>query len=129
MLDGPVARMRHEVSPLGQVIDPIADKLMINSAAVILSRTRGFPWWATGLLLLRDLAIVLGGLLVYRRHAEISVAHPAGKATTVAMAAAMILYLADGPRSGRPALYAALLPFGASMIVYSRKFLQFFRHT
>jgi CDP-diacylglycerol---glycerol-3-phosphate 3-phosphatidyltransferase len=122
ILDGPVARMRQEVSPLGKVLDPIADKLMIDSAAITLSQKHGFPWWATGLLLARDLALVLGGLLVYRRRAEISVAHPAGKATTLALALAMILYLADGPRAGKPALYAALLPFGASLVVYARKF-------
>jgi CDP-diacylglycerol--glycerol-3-phosphate 3-phosphatidyltransferase len=124
VLDGPVARMRHEVSPLGKVLDPIADKLMINTTAIALSRTRGFPWWATGLLLARDAAILLGGLLVYRRRAEITVAHAAGKATTAGLAAAMLLYLADGPRSGRPALYAALVPFGASLIVYGKKFVQ-----
>src|SRR5829696_3527001 len=83
MLDGPVARMRREVSPLGQVLDPIADKLMIDAAAITLSQTRAFPWWATSLLLARDLAILLGSLFVYRRHAQISVADPAGKATTV----------------------------------------------
>jgi CDP-diacylglycerol--glycerol-3-phosphate 3-phosphatidyltransferase len=127
MLDGPVARMRHEVSPLGQVLDPIADKLMIDAAAITLSQTRAFPWWATGLLLARDLAILLGSLFVYRRHAQISVADPAGKATTVALAGAMILYLADGPRSGKPALYLALLPFGASLVVYARKFVQVVR--
>jgi len=124
MLDGPVARMRHEVSPLGKVLDPIADKLMIDTTAIILSQTRGFPWWVTGMLLARDLALLLGSLLVYRRHAEISIADAAGKATTVALAGAMILYLADGPRSGKPALYAALLPFGASLVVYARKFVQ-----
>ena len=123
-LDGPVARMRQEVSPLGKLLDPIADKLMIDAAAVTLSQTRQFPWWATGLLLARDLAILLGSLLVYRRHAQISVADPAGKATTVALAGAMILYLADGPRSGKPALYLALLPFGASLVVYARKFVE-----
>jgi CDP-diacylglycerol---glycerol-3-phosphate 3-phosphatidyltransferase len=128
MLDGPVARMRREVSPLGQVLDPIADKLMIDTAAITLSQTRAFPWWATSLLLARDLAILLGSLFVYRRHAQISVADPAGKATTVALAGAMILYLADGPRSGKPALYVALLPFGASLVVYARKFAQVFRH-
>jgi CDP-diacylglycerol--glycerol-3-phosphate 3-phosphatidyltransferase len=125
VVDGPVARMRQEVSQLGKVIDPIADKLMIDSAAITLSQTRGFPWWATGLLLARDLAILLGGLLVYRRRARISMAHPAGKATTLALASAMILYLADGPRSGKPALYVALLPFGASLVVYAREFLEF----
>ena len=123
VIDGPLARMRHEVSPLGQVLDPIADKLMTNTTAVALSRTRGFPWWATGLLLARDLAILLGSLFVYRRHAKINVAHPSGKATTFGIAAAMLLYLADGPRSGRPALYLALLPFGWSMVVYGKQFL------
>ncbi len=124
VLDGPVARMRQEVSPLGKVLDPVADKLMIDTTAVALSQTCGFPWWATGLLLARDLAIVVGSMFVYRRRAEISVAHPAGKATTLALAASMLLYLADGPRSGRPALYAAMIPFGASMVVYGKKFLQ-----
>jgi CDP-diacylglycerol--glycerol-3-phosphate 3-phosphatidyltransferase len=128
VLDGPVARMRHEVSSLGKVLDPIADKLMINTTAIALSQTREFPWWATGLLITRDLAILLGGMLLYRRHAHISVAHPAGKITTVALAAAMLLYLADGPRSGRPALYAALVPFGASLVVYGKKFLSLLRH-
>ena len=128
VLDGPVARMRQEVSPLGQVLDPIADKLMIDTTAITLSQTRGFPWWATGLLLARDAALLLGSLLVYRRHAKISVADPAGKATTLALASAMILYLADGPRSGKPALYIALLPFGASLVVYARKFLEMVRH-
>src|SRR5690242_18495986 len=107
--DGPVARMRHEVSSLGKVLDPIADKLMINATAIALSRTRGFPWWATGLLMARDVAILLGGTLVYRQRAEILLAHPAGKLTTLALAAAMLLYLADGPRSGKPALYIALV--------------------
>ena len=128
MLDGPIARMRHEVSPLGKMLDPIADKLMIDTAAITLSQTRAFPWWATGLLLARDLAILLGSLFVYRRRAQISVADPAGKATTVALAGAMILYLADGPRSGKPALYVALLPFGASLVVYARKFLDLLKH-
>lgn len=124
LLDGPVARMRQEVSPLGKVLDPIADKLMIDTTAIALSQTRGFPWWVTGLLLARDAALLLGSLLVYRRHAQISVADPAGKATTLALAGAMILYLADGPRSGKPALYVALVPFGVSLLVYGRKFVQ-----
>lgn len=122
--DGPVARMRHEISPLGKVLDPIADKLMINVTAIALSRLRGFPWWATGLLIARDIAILLGGTVVYRQRAEILMAHPAGKLTTLALAATMLLYLADGPRSGKLALYAALVPFGTSLVVYTKMFLK-----
>jgi CDP-diacylglycerol--glycerol-3-phosphate 3-phosphatidyltransferase len=117
-LDGPVARHRNEVSALGKVLDPIADKIMINAMALRLSQTRGFPWWATGLLVARDLGIVVGAALVYRRRAEITLAHPTGKATTLALTAAMLCYIGDGERSGRPMLYVALLPFVASMAVY-----------
>lgn len=127
LFDGPVARMRGEVSPLGKVLDPIADKLMVDITAVALSRTRGFPWWATGLLLARDAIIVAGSALLFRRRAEIAAAHPSGKATTLTLAAAMLLYLADGPRSGKPVLFAALLPFGVSVAVYGRKLIQALR--
>ncbi len=43
-LDGPIARHRHEISSLGKVLDPIADKLMVDATAVTLSQSRGFPW-------------------------------------------------------------------------------------
>ena len=122
LLDGPIARRRQEVSPLGQVLDPIADKMMIDATAVTLSRTRGFPWWATTVLIGRDLTILLGGTLVLRRRSRITLAHPAGKATTATLTTALLLYIADGPRSGRPALYVALVPFLGSMIVYFRNF-------
>lgn len=124
ILDGPVARMRQEVSPLGKILDPIADKLMVDTTAIALSRTRGFPWWATGALLARDAAILLGSLFIYRRHSELAVSNVAGKATTLALAGAMVLYLADGPRSGRPALYAALVPFTVSALLYGKRFAQ-----
>ncbi len=122
VVDGPIARHRNEVSSLGQILDPVADKLMIDATAVTLSRSRGFPWWATGALLLRDACIVVGSVAVLRRRATISLAHPTGKATTAGLTAAMLLYIADGPRSGRPALYAALIPFVGSLIVYIGRF-------
>ena len=126
-LDGPVARWRQEVSPLCKVLDPIADKIMIDATAIALTQTREFPAWVTVLLLARDLGIVLGALLVYRRGAEVTVAHPAGKATTLALTAVMLLYAADGPRSGRPALYVASVPFVLSMAVYGRQLWRYIK--
>jgi CDP-diacylglycerol---glycerol-3-phosphate 3-phosphatidyltransferase len=126
-LDGPVARLRQEVSPLGKVLDPLADKIMIDTVAIALTQTREFPAWVTGLLLARDLGIVLGALLVYRRHAEVTVAHPAGKATTLALTGVMLLYAADGPRSGRPALYVASVPFVLSMAIYGRQLWRYIK--
>lgn len=122
-LDGYLARHRDEVSPLGEILDPIADKLVLDTTAIALSQTRAFPWWVTGLLLLRDIGILLAAWLVYRRKAHITVAQTAGKATTVGLTAAMLLYTVDGPRSGKPVLYATLVPFALSFWQYGRRFL------
>lgn len=121
-IDGPIARHRGEVSDLGKLLDPIADKLLIDATALTLSLYRQFPWWITALFVARDLTILIGGILIYRRKAEIVTANEAGKLTTVTLTGAMLLYIADGPRRGKPALYVALLPFTASLIAYIRSF-------
>ncbi|GAB4433123.1 MAG: CDP-alcohol phosphatidyltransferase family protein [Chloroflexi bacterium OHK40] len=126
-VDGPIARARGEESRLGKLLDPIADKLLIDGAAVILSQTRGFPWWATGLLLFRDAGIIAAAVLLLRRRAQISSAELTGKATTALLTLAALLYVADGPRSGKPALYAALVPFALSFVQYGRRFLRAIR--
>ena len=121
-IDGPIARRRGEVSELGKLLDPIADKLLIDGTAVTLSIYRGFPWWISALFVARDLTILFGGVAIFRRNGEIVTANAAGKLTTVALTGAMLLYIADGPRSGKPALYIALLPFSVSLVAYIRSF-------
>jgi phosphatidylglycerophosphate synthase len=123
-VDGPLARLRGEVSPLGELLDPIADKLVLDSTALMLSRTRGFPWAITWLLIFRDVGIVLAAFVVYRRQASITGAQSSGKLTTVALTAATLCYIADGPRSGRPALWLAMIPFGLSFVQYGGRFIR-----
>ncbi len=126
-VDGPLARYREEVSPLGKVLDPIADKLVLNITMLTLVRTRAFPRWFVVLLLIRDIGILLAGLLIYRRRAQVATAKPAGKATTVVLTLAVLLYTADGPRSGRPVLYLALVPFALSFWQYGKLFIKLMR--
>jgi len=123
-VDGPIARSRGEVSRLGELLDPISDKLLLDGSAIILSQTRGFPWWVTGLLLFRDLGILAAAVLMLRRRAHVATAASAGKLTTAMLALAALLYLADGPRTGRPVLYLALVPFSLSFVQYGRRFWQ-----
>jgi CDP-diacylglycerol--glycerol-3-phosphate 3-phosphatidyltransferase len=127
-IDGPIARARGEVSRLGEILDPIADKLLLDATAVQLSRTRGFPWWITGLLLFRDVGILLAGGLVLRRRAHVTTAQSAGKATTVLLTVTVLLYLAGQPRWGRIALALAMIPFGISFVQYGIRFVELMRH-
>jgi CDP-diacylglycerol--glycerol-3-phosphate 3-phosphatidyltransferase len=126
-VDGPLARWRGEVSQLGELLDPIADKLVLDSAALVLSQTRSFPWAVTGLLIFRDVGILLAALVVLRSQAHITTAQTSGKLTTVALTAATLCYIADGPRSGRPALWLAMIPFGLSFVQYGTRFIQMMR--
>ena len=123
-VDGPIARSRGEVSQLGELLDPIADKLVLDSTALVLSRTRGFPWAVTWLLIFRDVGIILAALVVFSRRASITSAQSSGKLTTVALTAATLCYIADGPRSGRPALWLAMIPFGLSFVQYGARFIR-----
>ncbi|NTU78549.1 MAG: CDP-alcohol phosphatidyltransferase family protein [Chloroflexales bacterium] len=123
-IDGPIARARGEVSRLGKLLDPIADKLLIDGSAIILSQTRGFPWWATGLILFRDIGILAAAVVVLARRDQITPAASAGKLTTALLTAAALLFIADGPRTGKPALYLAMVPFGLSFVQYGRHFVR-----
>ncbi len=73
-VDGWVARRTGQVSELGKVLDPVADRLAI-AAGLIAFAVRGvFPWWAALLIIVRDVAILLAGALVlWRRQVRIDV--------------------------------------------------------
>ncbi len=73
-IDGYVARRTGQVSEVGKVLDPTADRLAIIAGLVALVVRGAFPLWAALLVLVRDVAIVLAGavLLASRRpHIEV----------------------------------------------------------
>jgi len=55
-LDGYLARRLHQVTRLGQVLDPLADRLYILSTLVGLLVRGVLPWWFVAVILLRDVA-------------------------------------------------------------------------
>lgn len=68
-VDGYVARRYHQWSELGTVLDPLADKLLLVSAIVLLSfphphRFEQIPLWLTGLIIGRDVVLGIGALVV-----------------------------------------------------------------
>ena len=122
-VDGPIARRRGEVSALGKLLDPIADKLTLDGVAVALSLRRGFPWWVTGLLLGRDAAIVLGATAIFRDSTEITTPNYAGKLTTAMLTGALLLYGLEVQPWGRRLLEATLVPLGVSCLQYGQRYL------
>lgn len=96
-LDGWVARARAETSALGAALDPLADKLLIAAALLLLVKTgviAGYETLAALAILLRELLV--GGLREAAGAAALPVSR-LGKAKTVLQAAAATLLLADAP--------------------------------
>lgn len=63
-LDGAVARLFHQQSPLGVALDPIADKTLMTTAYLALTFRGVLPWWLTILVLSRDLAIIITAVVI-----------------------------------------------------------------
>lgn len=95
ILDGHLARARDEVTEWGKIIDPIADKLAIDSIAALLVYLKGLPIWVAAAVIGRDLAIVIGGFLLASKIKEVPSANFWGKATTCVMAALLLTYAMD----------------------------------
>lgn len=61
-IDGYIARRWNQVSKLGQILDPIADRLLIIFSTVALAIAKIIPWWALVLVVLRD--VIMAALVV-----------------------------------------------------------------
>jgi len=56
-LDGHIARRRKQVTRLGQLLDPIADKLLISAALISLVENQLAPAWAVVIIIGREFAV------------------------------------------------------------------------
>lgn len=98
-LDGFIARFWNQESPLGAYLDPMADKLLLTSAYVILSfphlnHGAEIPVWVTVLVLARDVLITAVALIMYLA-AGVRRFPPSilGKITTVFQVTAVVIVL------------------------------------
>ena len=95
ILDGTLARARNEVTEWGKIIDPIADKLAIDTIAALLVVLKGLPVWVAAAIIGRDILIIIGGALMASRIKEVPSSNAWGKATTCVMAALLLTYAVD----------------------------------
>ena len=94
-LDGELARRRGLVTAFGTVADPIADKALTGSALVALSVLGLVPWWATIVMMGREIGITLLRFAVLRH--GIIPASRGGKAKTLVQAFAIGFYVLPLP--------------------------------
>ena len=92
-LDGTIARRFDQVSRLGQLLDPIADRLYIATTLLSLAWYGVIPWWLVVVLVARDAFILAMAPLVRRHRLPIPPVHFVGKAATFNLLAAFPVLL------------------------------------
>lgn len=117
-LDGDIARKRGQVTDFGKIADPIADKLLIGSALVLLSALNELAWWVTILMLVRELGITVLRFVVIRY--GVIPASRGGKLKTVLQTAGISLFLLPLksliPWLGDVAFYVMLVALAVTLI-------------
>ena len=90
-VDGYVARHFNQVSRVGQLLDPAADRLFIFSTLIGLAWTGFIPWWLAGVIFAREfLLLIVGVILANYGYGPLPV-HHLGKMGTFALLTAMPL--------------------------------------
>jgi CDP-diacylglycerol---glycerol-3-phosphate 3-phosphatidyltransferase len=126
-LDGYLARRRRQVTWLGQVLDPIADKLLTSAAFISLVQLGLAPAWMVALIIGREFVITALRSLAYTKGFTIP-ASPLGKAKMASQVTAiLVLLFATGPFPwlawvGYVTLWAVMLLAVVSAVDYYRQF-------
>ena len=127
-LDGYLARRRRQVTWLGQVLDPIADKLLTSAAFISLVQLGLAPAWMVALIIGREFAITGLRSLAYTKGITIP-ASPLGKIKMGSQVTAILLLIL-GWRPvpwlapvGYAALWVVMLTAVVSAVDYYRRFV------
>lgn len=126
--DGYLARRRKQITPLGEVIDPLADKLLTSAAFISLVQMELAAAWMVAVIIGREFAVTALRSLGYARGVSMP-ASRLGKIKMVAQVVAILaLILAHGAAQGRlyvigqAALWVVLVTALVSAADYFRRF-------
>jgi CDP-diacylglycerol--glycerol-3-phosphate 3-phosphatidyltransferase len=100
-IDGWLARRWHVESEFGKYADPLADRLMIDAAVIMLVIAGRLPWPALAVIVARDALLLVGTKFVLPRGYEFSV-NFLGKAATWVLYAGVGFLLVTHPHTAWP---------------------------
>ena len=126
LLDGYLARRRQQVTMLGQLMDPLADKLLVTAALVSLVQMGLAAAWVVAVILGRELGVTVLRSIAYSRGLTIA-ASPLGKFKMASQVVAIILLLTLSRGSLQPFFIVAQLALWVVMVAALVSALDYYR--
>jgi CDP-diacylglycerol--glycerol-3-phosphate 3-phosphatidyltransferase len=111
--DGIAARLTGQYSRFGALLDPFVDRLLVVSGLVVCWSFELLPRWAIALVVVRELFLLVVGLLAQRRGLELRINWPGRLAVWPTMSAIFFAL------AGLPTLAAVLLYIGLALAWYA----------
>lgn len=141
-VDGKIARRFNQVSALGKMLDPVADKLTIFALAIVLflkfraaqSESMQAFAWVFLLFIAKDVIMILGAALLIALGTRPVAAEIWGKAATFVFYAVMLIIICFGPEIGAVSMYypqytlPEFVMFGLVIVAVVLTFIAFFSY-
>lgn len=125
MLDGFIARRSRQVTRVGKLLDPLADKLLVCGALIMLIPIGAVPAWAVFLIVAREMAVTGLRGAAASRGCVVAASLPAKYKTTFQIGAVLLLML-PGPVWGIDLHRAGLLLFWVALALTLLSGLDYF---
>lgn len=129
ILDGLLARKLNQSSDLGKILDPFVDKLGIGIFIIYAAVYKGFPIWASVLVIAKEILFLLAGLFVISKKSVVPVSSFWGKLNAFVWAFTVSCYLFELEYIKNIFLGIALVVALVTVIVYSKTFFKYIRKT
>lgn len=100
-LDGYIARSKNQVTTFGKFLDPLADKILVLTAMIMLVEMRKLPAWIPVIVLAREFIVSGYRLVAVEKGGKVIAASKWGKLKTVTQMIAIILAFVDMNEFGR----------------------------
>lgn len=94
-LDGYIARSKHQVTTFGKFLDPLADKILVLTALVLLVELKKIPAWIPVIVLAREFLVSGYRLIAVEKGGKVIAASIWGKLKTATQMVAIILIMFD----------------------------------
>lgn len=91
VLDGYIARKYDLITPLGKLLDPLADKLMLIAVLACMYFTNMLPLWILIVIFVKEFVQIIGGFFLFHKKDTVVQANIFGKLTTVFFSISVVL--------------------------------------
>ena len=95
VLDGFLAKILHQSTTIGKILDPVVDKIFTVTVLIYLYIYRGFPFWAFYSIIALEILILIGGYWMIMRHHQIPSSSLCGKIAVMIISISMYFYVVD----------------------------------